>query len=54
LNAHPILRAGSSKNTVSFVPGSDKITVDGLSKIAFWFKFEDKKIVGSNIIKESE
>lgn len=47
-------KKGSTTNTVSFVPGSDIITVEGFSKIAFYFKFVNKHWYKSNDTKTSE
>ncbi|KAL0764701.1 hypothetical protein CaCOL14_012791 [Colletotrichum acutatum] len=36
-------------NTISFVPGSDLITVEGRSTVDFYFKYWEYKVIGSNI-----
>ncbi|UZP32227.1 hypothetical protein NXS19_000043 [Fusarium pseudograminearum] len=36
-------------NTISFVPGSDIITVDGSSTVNFSFRYWEHKIIGNNI-----
>jgi hypothetical protein len=38
----------STLNTVSFVPGSDLITVEGSSTVDFAFRFWEYKFIGSN------